>query len=473
MQDNETKKWLYDSMKSKGYDLGSYEEFDSHADEEDTRKWLYDNGVKSGLELGSYEEFDAGMGKNTSKAGPKAQEVVDEYDSFRHANAQNRMQELMRKQDNEPKPKKTLQDIVAESSVPVEQNILNREPISKAPAYSSKSEERIYRPDVFDRMKYDSSIRDEDASVDKEYTPKVEEKEEDVFENYRNRFGMTQRGTELQDELAQIQGDLHNKYSQEFENTPEYKAIVGKKYNTKEEIDAANKALNDAYNKKYGAVINKEMEPYLKAYEGEIFQRYAPRIQEGLRTVAKNDTSKEVKDLTGEVDDLLEKQHKILRSKGPSSGNAMSALMGSTTYNQSTAKERQELGALEASQRLLEQSQEIIEEAGKKGNTNFFAGLGRGFRDNMDIENFTFGLSEMADSKYLNRALEKAEKGEKLTPAEEKLLEASVVNMATYGYFSSDLGRGYGAGSTTAVSLPFMLEFIANPISGSGNAIVS
>ena len=471
MQDNETKKWLYDSMKSKGYDLGSYEEFDSHADEEDTRKWLYDNGVKSGLELGSYEEFDAGMGKNTSKAGPKAQEVVDEYDSFRHANAQNRMQELMRKQDNEPKPKKTLQDIVAESSVPVEQNILNREPISKAPAYSSKSEERIYRPDVFDRMKYDSSIRDEDASVDKEYTPKVEEKEEDVFENYRNRFGMTQRGTELQDELAQIQGDLHNKYSQEFENTPEYKAIVGKKYNTKEEIDAANKALNDAYNKKYGAVINKEMEPYLKAYEGEIFQRYAPRIQEGLRTVAKNDTSKEVKDLTGEVDDLLEKQHKILRSKGPSSGNAMSALMGSTTYNQSTAKERQELGALEASQRLLEQSQEIIEEAGKKGNTNFFAGLGRGFRDNMDIENFTFGLSEMADSKYLNRALEKAEKGEKLTPAEEKLLEASVVNMATYGYFSSDLGRGYGAGSTTAVSLPFMLEFIANPISGSGNAI--
>ena len=481
MQDNETKKWLYDSMKSKGYDLGSYEEFDAHADEEETRKWLYDNGVKSGLELGSYEEFDAGMGKNivssspemegsTSKAGPKAQEVVDEYDSFKRMNAQNRMQELMRKQDNEPKPRKTLQDIVSESSTPVEQNILNREPISREPAYT-KGEERNYRPDIFERMKYDSSIRDEDAAVDKEYTPKVEEKEEDVFENYRNRFGLTQRGAELQEELVQIQSDLQNKYSKEFENTPEYKAIVGKKYNTQEEIDAANKALNDAYNKKYGAVINKEMEPYLKAYEGEIFQRYAPRIQEGLRTVAKNDTSKEVKALTGEVDELLEKQHKILRSKGPSSGNAMSALMGSRAYNQSTAKERQELGALEASQRLLEQSQEIIEEAGKKGNTNFFAGLGRGFRDNMDIENFTFGLSEMADSKYLNRALEKAEKGEKLTPAEEKLLEASVVNMATYGYFSSDLGRGYGAGSTTAVSLPFMLEFIANPISGSGNAI--
>lgn len=478
---------LYNALITKGYsteDLGDENIFRSKMKDKNNRKQLYDYVSGRGdFRIGDYDSYEnrisnvysitelpsPEMEGSTSKAGPKAQEVV-EYDSFKRMNAQNRMQELMRKQDNEPKPRKTLQDIVSESSTPVEQNILNREPISREPAYT-KGEERNYRPDIFERIKYDSSIRDEDAAVDKEYTPKVEEKEEDVFENYRNRFGLTQRGAELQEELAQIQSDLQNKYSKEFENTPEYKAIVGKKYNTQEEIDAANKALNDAYNKKYGAVINKEMEPYLKAYEGEIFQRYAPRIQEGLRTVAKNDTSKEVKALTGEVDELLEKQHKILRSKGPSSGNAMSALMGSRAYNQSTAKERQELGALEASQRLLEQSQEIIEEAGKKGNTNFFAGLGRGFRDNMDIENFTFGLSEMADSKYLNRALEKAEKGEKLTPAEEKLLEASVVNMATYGYFSSDLGRGYGAGSTTAVSLPFMLEFIANPISGSGNAI--
>lgn len=474
---------LYNALISKGYstdDLGDENTFRSKMSNKNNRKDLYDYVSERGdFRIGDYDSYEnrlAGdMEGNISKAGPKAQEVVDEYDAIRHANAQdnyaiNRMQDLMREQDNKPKLRKTLQDIVSESSVPIEKNILNRE-ISKESAYSSKSEERNYRPDVFDRMKYDSSIRDEDASIDKEYTPKVEEKEEDVFENYRNRFGLTQRGTELQKELAQIQSDLQDKYFKEFENTPEYKAIVEKKYNTKKDIDAANKALNDAYNKRYGAVINKEMKPYLKAYEGEIFQRYAPRIQEGLRTVAKNDTSQKVKDLTGEVDDLLEKQHKILRSKGASSGNAMSALMGSATYNQSTVKERQELGALEASQRLLEQSQEIIEEAGKKGNTNFFAGLGRGFRDNMDIENFTFGLSEMIDSKYLNRALEKAEKGEKLTPAEEKLLEASAINMATYGYFSSDLGRGYGAGSTTAVSLPFMMEFIANPISGSGNAI--
>lgn len=464
---------LYNALISKGYstdDLGDENTFRSKMSDKNNRKDLYDYVSGRGdFRIGDYDSYEnrlAGdMEGNTSKAGPKAQEVVDEFDSFRRANAQN--EEGNREQ---PIQRPTLKDMVNPQNEPLWMKRGNAIPSKDGLLSNEDLENRLeiaFKSGALEPLRH----RDEDASIDKEYTPKTEEKEEDVFENYRNRFGLTQRGTELQEELAQIQGDLHNKYSQEFENTPEYKAIVGKKYNTKEEIDAANKALNDAYNKRYGAVINKEMEPYLKAYEGEIFQRYAPRIQEGLRTVAKNDTSKEVKDLTGEVDDLLEKQHKILRSKGPSSGNAMSALMGSTTYNQSTAKERQELGALEASQRLLEQSQEIIEEAGKKGNTNFFAGLGGGFRDNMDIENFTFGLSEMADSKYLNRALEKAEKGEKLTPVEEKLLEASVVNMATYGYFSSDLGRGYGAGSTTAVSLPFMLEFIANPISGSGNAI--
>lgn len=69
MQDNKTRKWLYDSMTREGYDLGSYEEFDAHADDATTRKWLYENGVKSGLELGSYEEFDAGMGKYADSSG--------------------------------------------------------------------------------------------------------------------------------------------------------------------------------------------------------------------------------------------------------------------------------------------------------------------------------------------------------------------------------------------------------------------
>ena len=79
MQNNETRGWLYNNMKSLGYDLGSYEEFDAHADEEETRKWLYDNGSRSGLNLGSYEEFDVGLGKKSNNSeGSVARQVAAE-----------------------------------------------------------------------------------------------------------------------------------------------------------------------------------------------------------------------------------------------------------------------------------------------------------------------------------------------------------------------------------------------------------
>lgn len=463
MPDNNRRKALYDQLTKDGYDLGNYDSFSMNLDNEKNRKNLYDAITADNYDVGDYDSFSTKLNGGT--------EVDSMGVSSSPISVVDRMTELMREQDNVKKPDKTLRDIVSETPVRTERNLLDKMPISKESAYSVKSEDRNYRTGIPERMKYDTSIRDEDAEVNRQYSPKVEKREEDVFENYRNRFGLTQRGIELQEELAGIQGEIQDKYFKEFEKTPEYAAITGKGYKTQEEADAANNALNDLYIRMYGDIINKEMEPYMKAYEGEMVKRYAPRIQQGLETIAKRNTAEEVGKLVGEVEDLIDKQKNILRSKGPSSGNAMNALMGSRNYIQSTEKERKEMGALEASQRLLEKSQEIIEEAGKKGNTNFFAGLGRGFRDNMDIENFTFGLAEMADAKYLNAALEKAEKGEKLSPAEEKLLEASVVNMATYGYFSSDLGRGYGAGQMTAVSLPFMLEFIANPISGSGNAI--
>ena len=85
MQDNnnrqqETRKWLYESLSGNGYDLGSYEDFDQHADEKETREWLYNAGKESGLELGSYADFDKGMGHVSSPSTSVAQQVIDEYD---------------------------------------------------------------------------------------------------------------------------------------------------------------------------------------------------------------------------------------------------------------------------------------------------------------------------------------------------------------------------------------------------------
>lgn len=147
-------------------------------------------------------------------------------------------------------------------------------------------------------------------------------------------------------------------------------------------------------------------------------------------------------------------------------------------YGNAQNKEKQDrYTMLESAKDLLENSQEIIVEAGKRGDTNFFGGAGRGFRDKaFDLDTWAMGVTDLYKNKFIKNAAEKADKGEELTREEQRLLDAATINMATQALFSSDLGRGYKAGGVTAESLPFMLEMIANPAAtagkGVGNAIL-
>ena len=62
MEDNTTRKWLYDSLTKKGYNLGSYDDYNSNADSDESRQWLYNSAKDAGLEVGTYEQFNNGMG---------------------------------------------------------------------------------------------------------------------------------------------------------------------------------------------------------------------------------------------------------------------------------------------------------------------------------------------------------------------------------------------------------------------------
>lgn len=348
MQDNETKKWLYDSMKSKGYDLGSYEEFDAHADEEETRKWLYDNGVKSGLELGSYEEFDAGMGKNivssspemegsTSKAGPKAQEVTGEYDSFKRMNAQN------------------------------EEG--NREQVVPSPYVGKDDSGRIT---VFG-VPYD-----------------------------------------------------------EYQNMPK-----------EEQSKVYSKAIKDR-----------------KDQELKGFTAHASDLKASV-----NSELKEVMDLHNAEEKSYAKEHPVL-SFLQGFGQAQTG-----GRNQRTIEANPRYRNLMAAANLLKDSENRLAEASADKSSSI-SNFGRGVRDKaLDVDTWTAGFSKLADNTALLSALDKANKQEQLTSDEEKLLDALVTNLTVNAYTQSDISRGYQIGETTAYSLPFMLEFIANPIASSGNVI--
>lgn len=115
---------------------------------------------------------------------------------------------------------------------------------------------------------------------------------------------------------------------------------------------------------------------------------------------------------------------------------------------------------LEYASTLLDQAQNITNEAKKKGKTNFFAGFARGFKD-APLDGWAMGLQDLKNYSVAKKVMDKVDKGESLSPSEDALMQALVTNAATQMYYSGDLGRGYKAGGVTAESLPFMLDMIA------------
>lgn len=106
--------------------------------------------------------------------------------------------------------------------------------------------------------------------------------------------------------------------------------------------------------------------------------------------------------------------------------------------------------------------------------SSFAGGAARGFAQKLfDARTWDMGIGDAGEAASIKAAVNKADLGEKLTPAEDKLLQSMVTKMAVEAYFNSQVGHGYTAGSVSAYSIPFMLEMAANPVSTSGNAIGS
>lgn len=115
---------------------------------------------------------------------------------------------------------------------------------------------------------------------------------------------------------------------------------------------------------------------------------------------------------------------------------------------------------LEYASTLIEQAQNITNEAKKKGNTNFFSGFARGFKD-APLDGWAMGLQDLKNYSAAKKVMDKVDRGEELSPSEDALMQALVTNAATQMYYSGDIGRGYKVGGVTAESLPFMLDMIA------------
>lgn len=330
-------------MKSLGYDLGSYEEFDAHADEEETRKWLYDNGSRSGLNLGSYEEFDVGLGKKSNNSeGSVARQVAAESGNNYNPEA-------------------------GKGSDPTLNNTRRISPPSSPYVTGKGADVRVFDVPYNDYIAMSPQQQSEvyQKAIDKK---KVEENE--------------LISQSLSSQKESVNADLRNVYNE----------------------------------------IRADEEQYRKEHPLLSFLQGFGQAQTGGR-------------------------------------------------NQRTVEADPRYRNLQAASNLIDESENLLNEA-KANKDSAIRNFGRGFRDMVfDVDTWTAGFSDLNNSLSLSTVLDKAEKGEELSPDEQRLLDASVINLAVNAFTSSDISAGYNVGKTSAYSIPFMLEFAVNPISRSGNTI--
>lgn len=126
---------------------------------------------------------------------------------------------------------------------------------------------------------------------------------------------------------------------------------------------------------------------------------------------------------------------------------------------------------LQHAQNITKDTQKIFKEATNESKSPIKA-IFRGVKDKVfDVNTWNLGVSDLDKNSHIKKAAEKFEQGEELTRDEQMLMDSLVENLAVNSYYGSDVKRQYKWGEIAGESLPFMLEFVLNPISASGKGL--
>ena len=431
---------LYGALKKKGYtDIGK--------DETEFRNWLgKDGNVKVLHSALSKQGFDdiGDESTFTEWVGIKPKKVTEPYTHVYDNNG----------------------NLVGGTAYKPEES--NKE----AETVSQLNTTKPYVPNQWDAM-YDQKNfiprAQEERRIDEVFKNKEAKSAEDVYNIYSGRFSHTPEGIAAVEERAKAAKAVQEKYMNEYLASPEF-AELSKMYKGEE----LQKQADEQFNLMYGDWIDYELQPANKKYAEAVNARYGESINRDLNRVAKNDAASELEVISKTADEAMDALDERINKRKKQLRNDWrpNMPMNEARNDNELAELNAERTYLSTAQNLNKDSKKIVEAAKKEKDGTFVGGLGRGVADSMfDIDTWTMGLTGMFDEMALNKVLSKAEKGEKLNEAEQSLLDACVNNMAINFYYGSDLGYGYQAGKITGESLPFMLEFLINPISASGNAI--
>ena len=126
---------------------------------------------------------------------------------------------------------------------------------------------------------------------------------------------------------------------------------------------------------------------------------------------------------------------------------------------------------LRAAQNIVGQTEKMIEDFNSR--SNWASELGTSMvKTVFNPETWDMGVSDVNTAERLLTAVNKADKGDKLTEDEQLLIDAAINNQVMQWYYGEITG-GQLAGQAFGESLPFMAQIAMNPVSGIGKYAAS
>ena len=419
---NSKVKYIYDTLKNGGGNVGSEQEFNDWffakgKEGYHNRKYVYETLTKGGGDAGkSYEEFRDWLGLHAVK--PQAQVKPQQPSATQ--------QPQVRKAQAKP------QNATPMTAEERERMMTGVDALKQRAANTVESGvKRVKNIDTYRKNKQKSQYGN--VQLGYERPSDVGKTPEEIREETPNTYGDNQNVVRGEDQFDAETGEFKPSYVTSFGNAYENKAEAN------QEQDAIDEAMR----------TDEE------------------RMQANRQ---------QVNGLADDIDNYMQQ----VKDESGRGALSMGAYYGQAGYSM---MENPEWMAAASARTAIQNARNIIAEAdhnaqngtfGKWWESSFAGGAARGFGQKLfDVHTWDMGLSDTSESRRLLDALNKADKGQPLTKGEQMLLDAKAVELATQAYFGSAVGHGYKAGQVTAEALPFMLEMYINPASAAGRSAQS
>ncbi len=483
---------LYEASAQKFDNLGTYAEFSEKMRDDKKRKLFYDAAAQKFDNLGTYDEFDTkiqtylgGIPPQPSFSDVPENLTVQQMDSISRAENAKFGTEFTTAEPQEKGFWGKVEDFFAQGFNSPTINQYEQHKVDKEAAEQKAVADR--KAFAADPYRNDDIARSNEDITAGKYKPKEEKSDQDIFDNQSELFRRTPDGAKAYDKMVAASESIQQRYIDLYAKTPEF-AKLRKQY--QEQVAAAvgddakaevtkrfNELLGRRLQERYGEDIDKAtrnaqaeyFETMYKArqqsYEGAREKLYAPIVKEKNENLLANVTD----ELTAARKQISDKANALSGDRGSHPYPSASVWSQNAAFTNLAEKENPELASekrmLETAQERLKENKQVIDAA--INGSGFWKAMGESF----NADNWTMGLNEYMNSSNVRKVIEKSEKGEELTKAEQAVMDAVSLEVLANQYYAYQHSRTYKMGQTTGASLPFMVDFMINPFSGTGRAL--